>query len=494
MSNDYDVIVVGAGYGGVTCAALLAQEGKRVLLVDKNDRAGGKAMTLHSQDGFGYEMWIVLGMPADNSRFHELTARLGIEAEAPLVVPEGDKAIELRYKGADGQWRGFIGPAKQVEDPLALDRMQEVFGATPEELQAMAAMYAAVFTLSEDDVDALDDTGTLEWLRSFGLPESLIAYMGAMLNLIFVAPMNRLQASEAIRTLRDLFLGGGGRYHAGGYGHVAEACADYLVAHGGTFLTKTRIAGIVVEGGRAVGIRTAEGDEHRAPVVVSNAGIQPTVLKLAGAEHFPAEYVERVRNLEPGWGLPGVRYFLDAPVFDAPMTLVFSDGSWWDDERYAAAKAGEWGDEPLVFVCVPNLYDPSLAPEGKQVALVATVGSPDLDDPLNEEAVARVEAAVARQWPGITDHVIRRQPYGSRQVSHVARDAVVPGAGGECIGLSQVIGQCGKSKPDARTPLPGLYLTGTDAGGRGCGTHQAVDSGMNVAAMVSEDMAVKAPA
>ena len=51
-----------------------------------------------------------------------------------------------------------------------------------------------------------------------------------------------------------------------------------------------------------------------------------------------------------------------------------------------------------------------------------------------------------------------------------------------------MVGQVGRSKPDARTPLPGLYLVGCDAGGRGSGTHQAVDSGFNVAAMVDADL------
>jgi prolycopene isomerase len=69
----------------------------------------------------------------------------------------------------------------------------------------------------------------------------------------------------------------------------------------------------------------------------------------------------------------------------------------------------------------------------------------------------------------------------------MTRDSVVPGQGGECIGIAQVIGQCGLTKPDARTPIDGLYIVGTDAGGYGCGTHQAVDSGFNVAAMVLED-------
>ena len=61
-------------------------------------------------------------------------------------------------------------------------------------------------------------------------------------------------------------------------------------------------------------------------------------------------------------------------------------------------------------------------------------------------------------------------------------------SGGEAVGLAQVVGQCGSDKPDPRTPLAGLYLVGCDAGGRGAGTHQAVDSGFNVAEMVVEDL------
>ena len=68
MSEKYDVVVIGAGLGGVVCAALLAKEGLNVLILDKNSRPGGKQMGFESK-GFKYEMWyapfwmlIVLGM------------------------------------------------------------------------------------------------------------------------------------------------------------------------------------------------------------------------------------------------------------------------------------------------------------------------------------------------------------------------------------------------------------------------------------------------
>ena len=56
--QSYDVIVIGAGFGGSSCAALLAKRGLKVLLVEKNDRAGGKALTLKKR-GFTFTAWVV---------------------------------------------------------------------------------------------------------------------------------------------------------------------------------------------------------------------------------------------------------------------------------------------------------------------------------------------------------------------------------------------------------------------------------------------------
>ena len=66
----FDVIVVGAGFGGATCAALLAKRGLRVLLLEKNSQAGGKAMVI-SKNGFTYEMWPVIHAPARSSQWRQ---------------------------------------------------------------------------------------------------------------------------------------------------------------------------------------------------------------------------------------------------------------------------------------------------------------------------------------------------------------------------------------------------------------------------------------
>jgi len=485
----YDAIVIGAGYGGVTCAAMLARDGHRVLLVDKNAQAGGKAMTMRA-GGYGYELWPIAGGPADGSRFAELASAIGVDPDDAILLP--DEAGEFRYVRADGTTAVVPFSARPASDPAAMARLPEELGASQDELGGMLALAGAVFTTPDEDLAALDDTDAMSWVRGFGLGDALESYMFTVLNLLFVVAVDRLPASEAIRTLRDFFAGGGGRYQRGGFGRIAEHAADFVVAHGGEFLTTTPVEEIIVEDGRAVGVRTAHG-EHRARVVVSNAGIQPTVLRLAPESAFPSEYVDRVRMLEPSWAIAGLRYELDAQVIEAPMILQFSDDSWLDSERFQRAEAGDWPEVPLLFVTTPAAYDPTLAPEGHQLLLAGTMCSPDPTSPMSQAAIDAVDAAMRSTWPDLADHIVNVQPFTAKHASAASRAAVVPGQGGECIGLAQVIGQCGATKPEVATPLAGLYLCGCDAGGYGCGTHQAVDSGFNVARIVStalEDMQV----
>ena len=484
--DEFDVCVIGAGYGGATVAALLAQSGRRVALLEKTARAGGKTQTTERK-GYHFEMFGAVGIPALNSRFHELVETLGIAARVPFVVPEGNAAA-VRYKAPDGTWRTMRTPLIASGSPAEMENLKRVYGVGDAELVALGNFYAALFAVDDAQLAALENVGMLAWMQPFGLATPLLGQICMNLNTLFVVAVDRLAASEAIPVLRAQVLGGAGRYHLGGYGKVAEACADYVVEHGGAYFTKCRARRIAVENGRAVGVLTDAGT-IRARAVISNAGIQPTVLQLVGPEHFPADYVRRVESLEPSWAIAGYRYVLDARVNDAALIPLFTDQSWLDEARFRAMARGEWPDVPLIAIDVPSEFDPSLVPvPGHQVANCQVFCSADPESAQWEEAIRRADAVLEELWPELPRHILRKEPYGPKQISGMSRDAVVPGAGGEAVGLAQVVGQVGAAKPAARTPLPGLYLVGCDAGGTGAGTHQAVDSGFRVAAMVDADL------
>jgi prolycopene isomerase len=488
MGEKYDTIVVGAGFGGSACAALLAKRGLKTLLVDKNAVAGGKALTM-SKEGFRYEFWPVVGGPSQPSQFHAVLKELGMESEVELLTPPGIGGL-LYKKGPGGRYEVPPPPTEQEaqEGPLALIRLLNL---TEQELPRAAQAFADMTTMAPEEIDKLDDISLSEFLSRYEVPQSVYSYLGMWCNIVFVVPIDLVAASEAIRTHQDFAKGGAMRYSSGGYGRVAEVFAQAVEKYGSRVLMKTRVGRINVNGSAVTGVDTDQGT-FEAPMVISNAGIQPTVLSLVGEEHFDKGYVAYVKGLLPSWGIMGIRYFLKRPFFDRGVYIAFSDDSYLNAERFRAAKEGQLPEDALLFIVVPSLYDSSLAPEGKQCALVGTLCSPDPEAPDAELWWNRLEETLFRIWPGMEQAVESRERYSTHHVSALTRDSVLPGLGGECIGLGQIVGQCGRHKPSARAPIRGLYYVGCDAGGYGCGTHQAVDSGINVAAMVERDYRVRA--
>ena len=116
MDTQYDVIVVGAGVGGATCAALLARRGIQTLLVDKNAIPGGKAITMAKQ-GFRYEFWPISGGPSLNSQFARVLKELQMEDRVALLMPQQAAALMYRRPAQD-HYDSHVGSALPNPDGL----------------------------------------------------------------------------------------------------------------------------------------------------------------------------------------------------------------------------------------------------------------------------------------------------------------------------------------------------------------------------------------
>jgi prolycopene isomerase len=481
MARDsYDVIVIGAGFGGSSCAGLLAKRGLDVLLVEKNTRAGGKAMSL-SKNGFTYTAWVVIGAPVEDNLYQVVLDDLGVADLVELAIPGTQGSI---YKNPASKYTRLPISSSEQTDPNVIFDWLEI---GPEQRAAALQFFAELTLLAPEKVAELSGVTFEDWIRRHDIPRSLYAFLVSLCcDGMFMVPVDTLDAAEAITSLQHMFLRGGGVFCEGGFGQVAEAFCEAVRRNGGDVLMGARTEKILVEGGRVVGVETKKGS-FRAPIVISNAGLQPTVLKLVGEEHFDKSYVSYVRDLVPSYSLLGHRYFLSKPVTDAPYGVIFSNDSPWSLERFNLAREGRASREGVLYYEVPSNYDPNAAPEGKQMLMTGSFcpANPDLDEAEIQAWADAGEEILFGAFPEIAGLIESKELYTTRSVSNATRDSVVPGAGGETIGLGQIVGQCGVHKPSIQAPIAGLFYVGTDAGGSGVGTQQAIESGMNVAEAVA---------
>lgn len=477
-NKDYEAIVIGSGPGGLVCATLLAKRGIRTLVLEKNTNLGGKMMSI-DKDGWAYDLFPHGQAPMRASAFEDVFRELGVYDEfEPSLEPDDPRdIITLCYRRHEWDKYKTTTQKQSLADPAPFFELWE---ATEEEQEKSMVVLTELVTMADEDIEKLDDITMKEWLDERDVPSPLYNYMGFQANASLAEPLDLVAASEMILIMKQLMLLGGGGQYKGGFGMLTKVMAREFERNGGKIITGARVERIVVEDGAVRGVESAKGN-FTAPVVVSSAGIQPTVLKLVGEKYFDESYANYVKALVPGWSFTSVRYFLDKPVMDTAMYVVWSDDSWLDTKRFREQKEGKEPEEVILFMCNHSFYDENAAPPGKQVLVSGTVCSPNPDAEEIEGLWRCMDRQMQELLPEIWEATERKEYNGPRDISNLTRDSVLPGQGGECVGVAQIVGQCGSMKPSVKTSIKGLFLSGADAGGAGMGTHQAALSGIAVA-------------
>ncbi|MGI6004695.1 MAG: phytoene desaturase family protein [Christensenellales bacterium] len=479
--NEYDVIVVGAGPGGTTAASLLANSGKRVLLIDKNPRPGGRMMTIN-KDGFSYELFPINCVPQHGSLFEKLSQTLGKQDQVKLILGDDFGIGKLFYEDKDGKitsWQmGFRFPG--------VLKMLGFIGVKPWQFRSLAQIMriaGKLRAMREEKINELYTISAMAYLDSLGsMPAGFRTFMLATFGEgAFEMTSDRVAAGEMVKMFQQTVKGSGGRYYEGGVGHFFEVMARTVEEKGGTLRMNTRVASIDTKDASVCGITTQRGEKFTAPVVISNAGIRQTVLKLVGQEQFDADYIEKIKGLESNLACVGYRYFTSRPVLADPMMVLFPEGCVSKYSEFEDMERG--GTKPergYIYLGTTSLY-PKMAPKGRQVIYAVVSCLPDIHvnpKPYLEYIEKGVRKIVPELYePGV---ISRTEIMTTAIVPDVGNDAILPEQGGEAYGIANSLGQAGPKRPKGETPVDGLYVVGNDTEGFGLGTHQAVDSGFKV--------------
>lgn len=505
--NETDVVIIGAGHNGLTCAAYLAMAGLRVKVVERRKVVGGAAVTEEFHPGFrnsvaAYTVSLLNPQIIADLNLAEHGLRI-VERRAQNFLPAPDGSYLLTGEGRTQQ---SVAKLSQ-HDAVAID-------AFSRELEAIADVLRQFVLRAPPNLvegfgvsairEAFNAMGTAGILRKLSLDQqrSLLDLFtcsaGEMLDERFENDLVKAlfgfdaivgnyaspyAAGSAYVMLHHAFGEVNGKKgvwgHAlGGMGAITQAMARAARGRGAEIETEAGVREVIVEGDRAAGVILDNGNTIRAKYVVS--GVNPKLLytRLVPAGALARDFLERMGRWRNGSGtfrmnvaltalpsftaLPETGDHLTAGIILAP-SLGYMDRAWLD------ARAHGWSREPVVELLIPSTLDPSLAPEGQHVAsLFCQHVAPELPDGRSwddhrDEVADLMIATVDKYAPGFAASVIGRQA-----LSPLDLERQFGLLGGDIFHGALTLNQLFSARPmlghaDYRGPLKGLYHCGSGA-------------------------------
>ncbi|ADD41674.1 phytoene desaturase family protein [Stackebrandtia nassauensis] len=510
MDGDFDVIVVGGGHNGLVAAAYLAKAGLKVCVCEAREVVGGAAVSEHP---FGPQYtvtslsYVVSLLPQD------LVTDLNLKEHGYHVYPQGPyfaprreggylslpedpkerhaKIAEFSARDADAyeEWDAWLSQLGGLLGPL-LERIPPKLGSRrPMDLVRQAGLLkqlrgidtrAAVDItriMTDSIADLIEERFESEALRG------LLAVSGCIGT--WAGPRSAgtayVMLHHHIGDIGDGNTGAWG-FPRGGMGGVTQALARSARQFGATIRTASRVARINVDNGRAIGVTLDNGDELRAATTITTAHPRVTFTDLIDAGELPDDFLADINRWKTRSGTVKINLAVDKlptftshPEFDPWVhggTIVLAESLDDIENAYQQAVSGKPAEFPFADVCIPSVFDDSLAPEGHHVVSMFTqwvphtwASEPDaegLSDYANR-AVARMEAIA----PGFTDSIIDFQVIGPHEM-----ETEYGLVGGNIFHGELTPGQLFHARPaagfaDLRTPLKGLYQAGSSTHGGG---------------------------
>ncbi|MFD7909685.1 MULTISPECIES: phytoene desaturase family protein [unclassified Streptomyces] len=484
--DEWDAIVVGSGLGGLVCAAYLATGGRRVLVVEQHDVAGGNSHVFRRRRAYEFDVGVhYLGDCGPDGVLPAIFAGLGLKDR--VTYREMDRTgfdrivtpgVTMDMPAGWPQYRQRLKEALPG-DAAGIDLFIDTCAALGEEMRS-ALLSADDLTITE--LVARTPT-TVKWGRR-NLSE-LFDHCGlstqARTILAAQSPnygMGPDQASVSMHaTVTDHYVRGA-YYPEGGGQVLAASLVEVLESHGGELLTKSKVERILVEDGKVTGVGLEGGRLLRSSLVVSNADYRRTVLDLVGEEHFPRRLVSKTRDATMGLPFATLYIALDTELPSRPNANL-----WWyrDDDidgYYKRLADGDLDPVPFLFMSFASLKDPgsrNVCPPGHSNFQVMTLCPPSYDHWGVEEGPAsgeryRRKSVYKERKAQLTEAMLSaaEEAIGPFRKHIVHLEAATPltherytlSTGGTPFGLAEW--GTGGSRPDTRTSVEGLYVVGAN--------------------------------
>ena len=504
---NHDVIVIGAGHNGLTCACYLGRAGLRVKIVERRPVPGGTTVTEEFHPGFrnsvaAYSVSLLNPKVIADLALHQHGLRI-VERRAQNFLPAPDGRYLLAAEGrmprelakfsardAD-RYAAFNREIDAVADVLRRLALQpppnlvEGFGRRSlGEVGRALSLANALRQLSLEEMRALVDLFTKSaadyldgWFEG-ELVKALFGFDAVVGN--YASPAT---PGTAYVMLHHAFGEVNGKKRAwghalGGMGAISSAMAKAARAHGVEIETAAPVREIIVARDRVAGVVLEDGRTLSADVVAASVNPKLLYTRMMPADALPTGFRERMQRWRCGSGtfrmnvaLSRLPQFTALPEAGDHLTsgIIMAPSLSYMDRAFADARNFGVSREPIIEMLIPSTLDDGLAPPGAHVAsLFCQHVAPQLpngeswDD--RRDAVAdQMIATVERYAPGFAASVVGRQV-----LSPLDLEREFGLLGGDIFHGAMTLDQLFSARPmlgyaDYRGPVAGLYHCGAGA-------------------------------
>ncbi len=470
--SDMDVIIIGAGMGGLTCGCLLAQKGLDVLIVEKNQKIGGCCSSFE-KDGFTFDLSVQsLGECQEGGRIWNILKKLDLLDEIQFIPLE--PAREYHFP------EHRILQSSQLETHI--ENLSRLF---PRERKGIEQVYDVLKKTFEEFSQT---PSSLNWYDPSSFSNKfpfLSTYkdktFGQLLQEHISSPFLRallsIRSSYALLPPEEISVAGMAGIEMSYFNH-GVSCVEGRVEElplkmvsaferiNGKIFSGLAVEKILMEGNRAIGIRLNDGQEFTGKAIVSNVDAHTTFFTLIGEDGIPYAYRAKLKGMRPS-----LSYFIlylgiegELEELSVSNNEIFYDANLSDE--YETLYENRILERASFYLLAPSRVNPTHAPEGKSTLCLSIkapyhfIGGWDQNsiDRLSQALILRAEALI----PNLRKRILVRAETTPKTIQQWTGNHQ-----GAAYGWALIPSQSGIYRLQRTTPIPNLFLTGhwTSPGG-----------------------------